>query len=109
MKFSIIIPVYFYNEFVERTLTSLFTQENINDSTEIIIVINSISVEDHEILKSKLITFIDTVNKFNMIYKITSTSIKGAKNARKVEVVGSEGNFIMVLEMCDSIDENITV
>jgi len=107
MKFSIVVPVYFYNEFVERTLTSLFRQQNVSNNLEIIIVINSVSIEDYKIIENKLNVFISDVNKFNVIYKIIYTAIKGANNARKIGVDNSDADYVMFMDSDDIlVDDN---
>lgn len=96
MKISIIIPLYFYNEFVENMFLSIKKQKS-NDY-ELIVVGNSISIEDFEDFKSKITTIFFNANiDINYVF----TELIGANSARRLGFEQSKGEYVFFIDSDD--------
>lgn len=103
MKFSIIVPVYFYDKFVELMFLSLEKQTFKN--FEIVVVGNGISSEEFiEIGKSIKDVFSNSIINLKLIH----TNLKGANSSRQFGYENSVGEYVFFLDSDDQLsDENV--
>ena len=100
MKFSIIIPIYFYNNYVEGMFESIVSLEYV--SCEIIVIGNSISKEEffsHQ--KSILLKFKNS--RFNL--KFILADKPGANYARTLGLNESSSDYVFFMDSDDQFTE----
>lgn len=100
MRFSIIVPVYFYDYHVESMFNSLIFQTF--KDFEVIIVVNGISYDEYEkisfIIKSK---FFNSDIKFKIYFNIE----KGANSSRQFGFNNSIGDYVFFLDCDDQLSD----
>lgn len=95
MKFSVIIPVYNGEKWINRCLASLLAQE-LTSEMQIIII------DDGSIDKSLLIA--KKFEKNNSAIKVISTANMGVSNARNIGLKEAEGEYITFVDIDDYIE-----
>lgn len=100
-KLDLILPIYFYNEFVENSLKSILNQTVSREDLIIIIVINSVELDVYEDLKSKILLFVEAHNANAIEFEIVYTSQSGGNNARLVGVNSSKSPYVMFMDSDD--------
>lgn len=103
MKISIIIPIYFYNEFVENMFLSLKNQNYFD--YEVVVVGNSLPKDDFEVIKSNISkAFLDSKIKINYVF----TDLIGANTARRIGYENSVGEYVFFIDCDDQlVHENV--
>ncbi len=99
MSFSIIVPVYFYNEYVKGMLASLSNQ-TFRDF-ELIVVGNSISKEAFDAIKVEMQE--DVKDRFDCVF--IHTEKKGANNARQLGFETSTKPYVFFIDSDDQIND----
>lgn len=97
MKLSIVVPIYFYNHFVENMLYSLLKQ---NIHFELIVVGNNMSESEFSNIRNN-INQILSEKPIQIIYIYTSK--KGANNARMEGYQKSTGEYVFFLDSDDQL------
>jgi glycosyltransferase involved in cell wall biosynthesis len=101
MMISIVIPVYFFNEFVIQMFNSIKYQDF--KDYEIIVVGNSISEQEFSKIKFKIDSiFLDIETNLNYIF----TSKKGANQSRMLGFENSLGNYVFFMDSDDQFANN---
>ncbi|GGG11422.1 hypothetical protein GCM10011344_10170 [Dokdonia pacifica] len=99
MSFSIIVPVYFYNEYVKGMLISLLNQTF--KDFELVVVGNSISETAFKEIKASM----ETVINGSIDCKFIHTEEKGANNARKLGFSTSTKPYVFFIDSDDQIND----
>lgn len=95
MKFSVIIPVYNGEKWIDRCLTSLLAQELASEMQ--IIIIDDGSTDESLLIAKKL-------EENNSTIKVISTVNKGVSNARNIGLNEAEGEYITFVDIDDYIE-----
>ena len=99
--FSIIVPVYNTEKYVEKTLKSIY--EAIDRDCEVIVVNDGSKDNSEEIIK-KFINALPEEYKNNFVY--VKKDNKGLADTKNVGIAKARGEFISVVDSDDYIDKN---
>ena len=99
--FSIIVPVYNTEKYVEKTLKSIY--EAMDRDCEVIVVNDGSKDNSEEIIK-KFINALPEEYKNNFVY--VKKDNKGLADTKNVGIAKARGEFISVVDSDDYIDKN---
>ena len=99
--FSIIVPVYNTEKYVEKTLKSIY--EAMDRECEVIVVNDGSKDNSEEIIK-KFINALPEEYKNNFVY--VKKDNKGLADTKNVGIAKARGEFISVVDSDDYIDKN---
>ena len=99
--FSIIVPVYNTEKYVEKTLKSIY--EAMDKDCEVIVVNDGSKDNSEEIIK-KFINALPEEYKNNFVY--VKKDNKGLADTKNVGIAKARGEFISVVDSDDYIDKN---
>lgn len=102
MKISVIVPIYFYNDYVKEMFISLKNQTY--KHFELIVVGNSLSESEFQKIKHQ----IQDLNNGEIEIKFVFTTVKGANYSRQLGVKYSTAEYIFFLD-CDDQLCDVTV
>lgn len=103
MKFSIIIPIYFYNDFVENMFKSISKQKLKDIDTEILVIGNSITLQEFEKLKLKIDPIFED-SKIEIVY--LHTEKKGANYSRMLGFNNSKAEYVFFMDSDDQFSNS---
>src|SRR5690606_15992742 len=98
MMISIVVPVYFYNEFVINMFRSVFQQTYAD--FELVIVVNGVTLSEYQSISDSILS-LPYVCDHNI--KIIYTPIGAANNARKLGLSVCSGEFVMFIDSDDQL------
>ena len=99
-KVSIIIPVYNVERYLSQCLQSIFSQSNILDLLEVIIINDGSPDNSHLIIEQY-------VDKFPSLIRVVNQENQGLSMARNVGIEASTGEYITFIDSDDSIEPNM--
>jgi glycosyltransferase involved in cell wall biosynthesis len=101
MQISIVIPMYLFSDFEIQMLESIKSQKC--ENYELIIVGNSISIEDFNVIITRIkIIF----NESNTLIKYLYTEKKGANYSRMLGCQNAQGEYVFFMDADDQLVHN---